>query len=457
MNRDRKRGAEEVEVEGSTSNILLPVVEGEGTSGTSGTSGTPGTSGTSGTPGPCIRLFTRAPSYTKPPRPEDERLYLSERLRQKPGPEFTKDPQTFDSLIIALNTMIKYNGEDEDEEITASEIVWDPPKEVIDKKIAASISKDYDLRCTDYFFDQIFEIRKEIHTWLLDNDMNRRKRYMKEPRVLVVDFANALSAAAANYDKLFDKLKEISSEFGCNVIILSIQNFNIDTSKFNSFTDRLKNVFDAHNIYILTAHNRGSGDDLNCVLTIELLRILGILYHFLTGDYLLDYKKFYKGYLRPIMLIPDITREVIDPYIRFAVPGRTQAKRNSELQKHMRTYLDSISIDEHVKYIDKDKEFQDFMRSLPPVLGYMPPIPEHSMPHVLGYMPPIPERDIGYRGDSRGGTKKNKKSLLSKYTRKIAHFKKVKTSHKKHKTTIKAHRKYSKKYKKHRTYKSKRL
>lgn len=45
-----------------------------------------------------------------------------------------------------------------------------------------------------------------------------------------------------------------------------------------------------------------------------------------------------------------------------------------------------------------------------------------------------------------GGTKKNKKSLLNKYTRKIKNFKKVRSSHKKRKTTIKA-------YKKHRTYK----
>jgi hypothetical protein len=264
---------------------------------------------------------------------------------------------------------------------------------------------------------------------------------MKEPRVLVVDFANALSAAAANYEKLFDMLMEISSEFGCNVIILSIQNFNTDTRRFNSFTDSLKYVFHAANIYILTAHNRGSGDDLNCVLTIELLRNLDIMYKFLTGDYLLDYKKPYNRYLRPIMLIPDITREVIDPYIRFAVSGRSQAKRNSELEKHMRTYLDSIySIRAS---IDKAEELQAFMDSLPSTYERPPPVPEDSR--------------YSKRPRSRGGTKKNKKSLLSNYTRKIAHFKKVKTSHKKHKTTIKAHRKYSKKYKKHRTYKSKRV
>ena len=487
------------EVEGSTgkptikrssSGILLPIVEEEeeilGTSGTSGTSGTLGTSGTSGTSGPCvgrgttIRLITRAPSYAKSPRPEDARLYLTEKLRQKPHSQLAKEPQTFDSLIIALNTMIEYNGEDEYEKITASEIVWDPLKQVIDKKIAASISKDYDLRCADYYFDQILEIRKEMHTWLLGN-IHRRDFYREEHiSVLVVDLANAYGLVQS-LDIIFDMLIKIRNEsFPYNVIILSIQNHNTDTHEFNRFTDKLKIEFGPANIYILTAHNRGSGDDLNCVLTIEILRILDIIYKFLTGDYLLDYKKFYEGYLRPIMLIPYITSEVIDPYAWFAVPGRNLAKRNSDLTNHMTKFLESINASREYG----EKQLRDFTRSLPLTYLRPPPVPEHSIgyrgdsggpsrgPHIRGdrrYRGPTERdatrdatrdwrRDEDSRGDSRysarprsrGGTKKNKKSLLSKYTRKIAHFKKVKTSHKKHKTTIKAHRKYSKK---HRTYK----
>jgi hypothetical protein len=67
------------------------------------------------------------------------------------------------------------------------------------------------------------------------------------------------------------------------------------------------------------------------------------------------------------------------------------------------------------------------------------------------------KRYKSYHGSYHGGTNKNKKLLLNKYSKKIKYtrkvkklHKKVKTSHKKHKTTIKAHRKYSKK---HRTYK----
>jgi hypothetical protein len=193
-------------------------------------------------------------------------------------------------------------------------------------------------------------------------------------------------------------------------ILLCVQNHLLDDSDFIIFAKELEKIMNLRNpeirkpIFILPGHNRASADDVfGLVAYVIFTRHYKDSLLLLTGD---GYKDFISKYIRKkdfkivfIQYLNDNFHEIND------LLGQTL---KAQIQKEIKEKRRRLSIS----------------------TSYYPP---RLHPYRLG------------------GTNKNKKSLLNKYTRKI------KTSHKKHKTTIKAHRKYSKKYKKHRTYKSKRL
>ena len=348
-----------------------------GTSGTSGTSETLGTLRTSVIAAPSVGR--RTPSLLTYPPASQRSMYAS--LMYDPRKINTTGTHTFLELVTALNEMLR-NGE--------SNIEWVPDKEEIRRKSDGSPSKDYLIRSTDYSFEDLLKLRNEIRTWI----KTKRRTIYHTIKVLVVDVANSVFAIIEAKGRerpleiLYTMLNRISHEYGCNVIILCIQNHYIGKPKYKDFIRDLQRIF-RNNIFIITAHNRASSDDLNGVLTIEILRDLYIDYKFLTGDYLMDYL------LEdlPIMFIPEIAENVIDPKVLLG--KKTTEQRNTELEKHFRKFEER-----------RERERQERERR------------------------------------TRGGTNKNK------YTRKIKNSKKVKTLHKKRNTSKKVLKKYNKNYKK---------
>lgn len=300
--------------------------EGKGEVGTSGTSETLGTSRTS------VRApLGRMPSLVANPSASDRHLYS--RLKHDPR-KINTGTHTFLELVTALNAMLR-NGK--------SNIEWDPDQEEIKIKSDGSPSKDYLIRSTDYNYGDLLKLRDEIKAWIQIKE-GMIDRTMK---VLVVDVANSVSAikeakgGERPLEELYTMLNRISSENGCNVIILCIQNHYIGKPKYRDFIRYLRGIF-GNNIFIIAAHNRSSSDDLNGVLTIEILRDLYIKYNFLTGDYLMDYRlRLRDGTLVPIMLIPEIAENVIDPKVWLG--SKTPAQRITELSNHHAKFFLSTS------------------------------------------------------------------------------------------------------------------
>lgn len=380
---------------GSSFSFVLEEVDKEalGTSGTSVTSvtsvtsGTPVTSVTSGTPGASVTSGTaarlaRMPSSTGPIR---SHRGLHSPIRQSTR-NLMHSPEiyTFTQLVAAMNGMLEHGN---------SKIKWFPDKEVIKRKSDASPTKDYLFRSTDYEYDQILKLRNDIIDWIESRELSIE--YMNG---LVVDVANAVFAIQEKYPSLSNKkqlnelhnmLQDIQYRHGCNVIILSIQNHYIEKPEYYDFISKLQRIFGI-NIFIITAHNRASSDDLNGVLTMEILRARNIKYKFLTGDYLMDYLLDDL----PIMFIPEIAENVIDPKVWLR--SKPRSERDSELAAHFVNFI-----------ARRERE----------------------------------RRQRRERG-TRGGTNKNN------YTRKIKNSKKVKTLHKKRNTSKKVLKKYNKNYKK---------
>ena len=348
--------------------------EGEvGTSGTSGTSETLRTLRTSVIAAPSVGR--RTPSLLTYPPASQRSMYAS--LMSDPA-KINTGTHTFHELVTALNAMLK-NGK--------SNIEWVPDEKEIKIKSDGSPSKDYLIRSTDYNYWDLLKLRDEIKAWI----QIKKGMIGRTMKVLVVDVANSVSAIKEAIgrerplDELYTMLNRISSENGCNVIILCIQNHYIGKPKYRDFIRYLRGIF-GNKIFIITAHNRSSSDDLNGVLTIEILRDLYIEYNFLTGDYLMDYRlRLRDGTLVPIMLIREIDENVIDPKVLLG--KKTTEQRNTDLENHFR------------KFEERERR-------------------------------------------TRGGTNKNN------YTRKIKNSKKVKTLHKKRNTSKKVLKKYNKNYKK---------
>ena len=374
------------------------------TSVTSGTSGTPGASVTSVTSGTAARL-ARMPSSTGPIR---SHRGLHSTIRQSTR-NLMHSPEiyTFTQLVAAMNGMLEHGN---------SKIKWFPDKEVIKRKSDASPTKDYLFRSTDYEYDQILKLRNDIIDWIESRELSIE--YMN---VLVVDVANAVFAIQEKYPSLSNKkqlnelhnmLQDIQYRHGCNVIILSIQNHYIEKPEYYDFISKLQRIFGI-NIFIITAHNRASSDDLNGVLTIEILRDLYIDYKFLTGDYLMDYL------LEdlPIMFIPEIDKNVIDPKVWLGI--KVPLLRSTELENHFRTFKERRERERERREQERERERRERRQRR-----------ERER-----------ERQERERR-TRGGTNKNK------YTRKIKNSKKVKTLHKKRNTSKKVLKKYNKNYKK---------
>jgi hypothetical protein len=189
----------------------------------------------------------------------------------------------------------------------------------------------------------------------------------------------------------------------CKRIIISIQENDKNNTTFIQFKDELKKIYGTMNVIIIIGSNASSYDDLNIAYIVTNLLPKSTKY-IISSDKFRDIHK----------INPDGTTSPI-----FVSSG---------------------------KLIMFPVEFNFCEEGT-----------------IEGTIEGTHKRYRSYRSYN-GGTNKNKKLLLNKYSKKIKYtrkvkklHKKVKTSHKKHKTTIKAHRKYSKKYKKHRTYKSKRL
>ena len=336
------------------------IEEGEG-------KGEVGTSVTSGTS--VIAPLGRTPSLLTYPPASQRHMYASR--MSDPAKISTTGTHTFLELVTALNAMLR-NGE--------SNIEWVPDEEEIKRKSDGSISKDYLIRSTDYNYEDLLNLRNEIRTWI----KTKIRTIYHTIKVLVVDVANSVFAIIEAKGRerpleiLYTMLDRIRSENGCNVIILCIQNHYIGKPKYRDFIRDLQHIF-GNNIFIIAAHNRASSDDLNGVLTIEILRDLYVEYKFLTGDYLMDYllEDF------PIMFIPEIAENVIDP--KVLLRRKTPQERARQLAVHFDNFI-----------ARRERE----------------------------------RRQRRERG-TRGGTNKNK------YTRKIKNSKKVKTLHKKRNTSKK--------------------
>jgi hypothetical protein len=365
--------------------------EAEGAEGAEGIEGTEGAAA-SASKGP--KGPTRGPSLVAEPPDRLTNAFLSRDLQQIPFPELINTQLTYDAMIIALNEMLRKAN---------SNIRWSPDKAVLAEKIAKS--PDYLIRTTDYFFTQVQEIRYVLYNWITRD---------KEKIVIVVDLANVAFAVQKKFplysvrqvlNEIYDMLLHIKSSRNYKRIILSVQNHYLNKPDFNVFLDALVKLVGVANLFVINAHNRASSDDLNCVLCIEILHNAYMQYIFFTGDKLQDYK---------------LSESIARREWREGKEGSAQRERRE--RREQRQGKEGIAI-----------------LTIPDIGDKI--IDPYSM--------------LGVRQPTRGGTKKNKKSLLNKYSRKIKHFKKVKTLHKKvkslhkkRKTTIKAHRKYNITYKK---------
>jgi hypothetical protein len=310
-----------------------------------------------------------------------------------------------------------------------SELKWNPDPGELAKKILESSSHDYLLRTT---------IVANYLGMMLDILVEWKNKDTKIGGVLILDILNIFRCIAREFfvgvmianitEELFEVIKFIIIDYidfysktstGLNKIILCIQNHLLDNQYFIKLVSELQTYMHDINpeienpIFILPGHNRASGDDLlGLAAYVTLLKLYPDLIILLTSD---GYRDFYSKYIRQ-----GAFSQYFDSYLK-----RNKSKIQSEINR--------------IKAEIRARASSSY-----------PTRPSSSYPTR-------PSSYYHTRTGPYGGTKKNKKLLLSKYTRKIAHFKKVKTSHKKHKTTIKAHRKYSKKHrkysKKHRTYK----
>jgi len=311
-------------------------------------------------------------------------------------------PDDFDSFLNLLNETLEPIG-----------IKWEPNMPELIYKTIKSRSKDYFDR-TVAMLEVISKYKTHIDNWLVAfNDA------VYDTEIVILDMLNLLSAiihifGVAEAEDIQYLILErilfyyIDSNRGveCLRFIIGIQNHLFSNSKFLSFIRQLRAKLDSRSgcsfikpsdtILILPAPDRGSGDDLD-VLT----AYARIKFRIQTTGVRLHYK----------LLTNDYYGDFKSKYLQ-----------GNENIINFTKYLQDIGYSE-LHRITKYEPFNLFIR-------------QHST--------------------RSGGTIKNKKLLKHNYHKKSRKMSK-KTSHKKHKTTIKAHRKYSKKYKKHRTYKSKRV
>ena len=266
----------------------------------------------------------------------------------------------------------------------SSRIRWEPSDFDIQEKLRKNSS--YFLR-TAHNMELIF-----------DTKINEVKSVVrKRGPTLIVDLTNIYYAVKTKHPSfskeermyyIYYLICKVARAEGIINIIICQQNHFLNIESYNAIKDFLHNCTDIlkYNITYLTGHNRSSEDDLYVILCIEaFIRNSREDFFVLSED----------GYRDFVYNNPeggDITiYELLAPRARI----------------NINTYMNANNID-------------DYMRRF------------------------YPRR----RRSRGGGTKKNKKSLLNKYTRKTIHYIKPKKSHKKR--TI--HKKRTT-YKKHRTYK----
>ena len=312
--------------------------------------------------------------------------------------------KNFDDFLKILNDKLKEIG-----------IKWEPTLAQIISKTRNSKSKDYFDR-TLAMHEVILEYKTHIDNWL-----NAFDYALNTTEIVILDMLNLLSAIGHIFGVYDERQYEIlrlilfhyigtNLEVKCLRFIIGIQNHLFSNPYFLTFIRDLRDKLDRRCIFtgssdiilILPAPDRGSGDDLDVLTAYARIKFRnnniqkpGVRLHYklLTNDYYGDFKSIYL--------------------------------QGNENIKNFTAYLKEIELGGSY--------------TIRAITGYNP---------INLFTPPHSRRS--------GGTIKNKKLLKHNYHKKSRKMSK-KTSHKKHKTTIKAHRKYSKKYKKHRTYKSKRV
>jgi len=281
-------------------------------------------------------------------------------------------------------------------DIAAIPLKWTIDDDGIKKKNDGSITKDYIVR-TCHLGTLLSAIAHEIVTWsktpvipcgfiivdLLNVFRQVVKRYFN-------DIYNE-SADDAIYSRVLNIILDNIDSRKKNKIILCIQNHLFHNKAFIQFVKELKASIKENSILILPGHNRSSGDDVLGLMAYVLLKII----------------------------YENCSTELItfDGYMDFESP---YFKEREFLYKFQ-------------KYIDKYIEMSE-MRKMERRVGAI----RHSTKTRTARQGQHASSPYG-RG---GGTNKNKKSLLNKYTRKL------KKLYKKRILSKKVVKKYNKNYKK---------
>jgi hypothetical protein len=290
---------------------------------------------------------------------------------------------------------------------------WRPDARELARKIQESKTHDY-LARTKIIENYLAAIISLLIDWRKFD-----KSEGEDLGVLILDILNIFNTIGRMFfgedtikyrKKIYDVMFYIitgylTKNLSLKKILLCVQNHLLDDSEFIRFAERLQAFMRSHNskitkpIFILPGHNRASADDVfGLVAYVIFTRLYKDSLLLLTGD---GYKDFISKYI--------IKEDFKNVFIKYLNDNFHEI--NNLLGKTL------------IAQIQKEIRISHYGPSLP-----------------TSYYPP--------RTTPYGGTNKNKKSLLNKYTRK------VKKLHKKRIPTKKVVKKYSKNYK---NYKKKTL
>jgi hypothetical protein len=317
-------------------------------------------------------------------------------------------------------------------DIAAIPLKWTIDDDGIKKKNDGSTTKDYIVR-TCHLGTFLSAIADEIVTW---------SKTPETPVIpcgfIIVDLLNVFrqvvkryfndiyneSADAAIYSRvlniILDNIDNIDSRKE-NKIILCIQNHLFHNKAFIQFVKELKASIKVNSILILPGHNRSSGDDVLGLMAYVLLKIIydKCSTELITFD---GYTDFTSAYFAQ--------KEFLNKFQNYINVWEMREGERREWKREMRER-------EMRKREMREREMRERERE-----GRVGAMIRHPVTRAS-------TRNADYSPYGRGGgTNKNKKLLLNKYSKKIKYTRKLKKLHKKRILSKKVVKKYSKNYKK---------
>jgi hypothetical protein len=296
---------------------------------------------------------------------------------------------------------------------------WSPDAIELATKIQESKTHDYLVRT------QMIENNLGVIIFLLIKWRNFDKKEEEAQGVLILDILNIFNTIGRMffgentikyrkeiYDVMFNIIKDYLSTYSSlKKILLCVQNHLLADGHFIGFAERLQEFMNLRNpeiiipIFILPGHNRASADDVfGLVAYVIFTRRYPDFLLLLTGD---GYKDFISKYIRK-----EGFKNVFIKYL-----NDNFHKINNLLGQ---TLIDQIQ--EEINF--KERRGRRSTSTSP----------SH-----------YPLRSNPYRRTSSGGTNKNKKSLLNKYTRKVKKLHKKRILSKKVVKNYKNYKNYKKK------------